>query len=94
VKLLVLTATTLTMKGNKYILTFQDGLSKYIIGVPVHQQDKETVVREFVLHIILKHGTPYVVQSGQSSNFLSEVFKNTCKLIRIKKIQSSAFHPS
>jgi len=93
VKLPVLTATTLTVKGNKYILTFQDDLSKYVIGVPIHQQDKETVVKEFVLHIILKHGTPFVVQNDQSFNFLSEVFKNTCKLLRIKKIQSTAFHP-
>jgi transposase InsO family protein len=93
VKLPVLTATTLTLKGNKYILTFQDDLSKYVTGVLLHQQDKETVVREFVLHIILKHGTPCVVQTDQRSNFLSEVFKNICKLLRIKKIQSTAFLP-
>ena len=29
-------ATTLTKKGNKYILTLQDDLSKYVIGVPIH----------------------------------------------------------
>lgn len=92
-KLPVLTATTLTVKGNKYILTFQDDLSKYGIVVPIHHQDKETVVREFVLHVILKHGTPCVLQTDQGSNFLSEVFKSTCKLLRIKKIQSTAFHP-
>jgi hypothetical protein len=63
VKLSVLTATTLTVKGNKYVLTFQDDPSKYGIGVPIHQQDKETVVREFVLHIMLKHGTPCVLQT-------------------------------
>jgi hypothetical protein len=73
VKLPVLTATTLTVKGNKYILTFQDDLSKYVVGVPIHQLDKETMVWEFVLHIILKHGTPYIVRTDQGSNFLSEV---------------------
>jgi len=93
VKLPVLTATTLTVKGNKYILAFQDDLSIYGIGVPIHQQDKETVVREFILHIILKHGTPCVLQTDQGSDFLSEVFESTCKLLRIKKIQSTAFHP-
>ena len=36
VKLPVLMATTLTKKGNKYILTLQDDLSKYVIGVPIH----------------------------------------------------------
>jgi transposase InsO family protein len=82
-----------TERGNKYILTFQDDLSKYVIAVPIRQQDAETITREFVVHVILKHGTPRTVQTDQGSNFLSEVFKNTCKLLIIRKIQSTAFHP-
>jgi len=35
-----LTATT---EGHKYILTFQDELSKYTIAVPTLQQDAETI---------------------------------------------------
>lgn len=80
-------------RGNKYILTCQDDLSRYVIAAPIPQQDAETVAREFVAHVVLKHGTPSTVQTDQGSNFLSEVFKNTCKLLRIKKIQSTAFHP-
>jgi transposase InsO family protein len=82
-----------TGMGNRYILTFQDDLSKYVIGVPIRQQDAETIAREFVLQVILRHGAPRTVQTDQGSNFLSEMFKNTCKLLRIKKIQSTAFHP-
>jgi len=33
------------------------------------------------------------VQTDQDSNFVGEVFKNTCKLLKLKKIQSTAFHP-
>ena len=29
----------------------------------------------------------------QGVNFMSEVFRNTCNLLKIKKIQSTAFHP-
>lgn len=82
-----------TQKGNKYILTFQDDLSKYVIGVPIRQQDAETVAREFATQVILKYGTPSTVLTDQGSNFLSDVFKSTCKLLRIKKIQTTAFHP-
>ena len=32
------------------------------------------------------------MQTDQGANFVSEVFKNTCKLLKIKKIQS-AFQP-
>jgi hypothetical protein len=37
-----------TMEGNKYILTFQDDLSKYVVAVPIEKQDTENVARAFV----------------------------------------------
>jgi len=49
---------TETVSGNKYILTFQDDLSKFIMAIPIPQQDAETVAREFVLNIVLKFGAP------------------------------------
>ena len=42
-----------TMQGNKYILTFQDDLSKYAVAVPIEKQDAETVARAFVEKIVL-----------------------------------------
>jgi hypothetical protein len=77
--------------GNRYILTFQDDLSKYVVATPISQQDAETVTRVFVSQVVLKYGTPSIVQTDQGANFVSEVFKNTCKLLKIKKIQSTAF---
>ena len=80
------------MAGNKYILTCQDDLSKFLVAIPIPQQDAETVAREFVLNIILKFGAPAQILTDQGSNFLSDLFKSTCKLLRIKKIQTAAFH--
>ena len=48
-----------TQGNNKYILTFQDA---------------ETVARAFVVNIVLKYGTPRILQTDQGSNFISEVF--------------------
>jgi hypothetical protein len=79
--------------GNKYILTFQDELSKFIVAIPLPQQDAETVAKAFVLNIVLKFGAPATILTDQGSNFLSNLFKNTCKLLGIKKIQTTAFHP-
>jgi hypothetical protein len=75
---------TETQKGNKYILTFQDELSKFLVAIPIQRQDAETVAREFVTHITLKLGTPNKILTDQGSNFLSEVFKNTCKMLKIR----------
>lgn len=85
--------TTETNRGNRYVLTFQDDLTKFVVAEPIPAQEAETVGREFVCSIILKFGTSEVVLTDQGSNFLSELFQNTCKLIRIKKIHTTAFHP-
>jgi len=84
---------TETMSGNKYILTFQDDLSKFIVAMPISQQDAETTAKEFVLNIVLKFGSPAQILTDQRSNFLSDLFKNTCKSLKNKKIQTAAFHP-
>ena len=75
-----------TQGNNKYILTFQDDLSKYVVAIPIGQQDTETVARAFVEKIVLNNGTPQILQTDQGANFVSEVFKNMCKILRIKKI--------
>jgi hypothetical protein len=82
-----------TNRGNNYILTFQDDLSKLVTAIPIAQQDANTVAREFVLNIILKMGTPKHMLTEQGTNFLSDLFKNTCKLLKIKKLQTTALRP-
>jgi len=84
---------SVTQGNNKYILTFQDDLSKYVIAMPITQQDAENVARTFVEKVILTYGTPRILQTDQVANFMSEVFRNTCRILGIKKIQSTAFHP-
>ena len=79
--------------NNKYILTFQDDLSKYVVAIPIHQQDAETIAKAFVEKMVLIYGTPRILQTDRGANFVSEVFRATCKILRIKKIQSTAFHP-
>lgn len=65
---------TVTSEGHKYILTFQDELSKYTITVPISQQDAETIAKAFVEEIILKFRIPQVILTDQGSNFLSASF--------------------
>jgi transposase InsO family protein len=83
----------MTQKNSKYILKFQDDLSKYVIAVPISQQDAEAVARAFVTNVVLKYDTRRILQTDQVSKFISEVFRTTCKNLKIKKIQSTAFYP-
>jgi len=82
-----------TVSGNKYILTFQDDLSKFIVAIPIPQEDAETVAKKFVLNFVLKFSAPAQILTDQGQNFLSDLLKNMCKLLKIKKIQTTAFHP-
>lgn len=81
------------LDGNKCVLTFQDELSKYTLAVPIAQQDAMTIARAFVEEVILKFGIPQMILTDQGSNFLSEIFTNVCKLLKIKKIKCSAYRP-
>jgi hypothetical protein len=73
-----------TAEGDKYVLTFQADLSKFILAIPIVQQDAMNVTRAFVEEIILKFGIPQSMLTDQGSNFMSEVFGNVCKFFKIK----------
>ena len=57
--------TGVTNKGNRYILTFQDDLTKFMAAIPVPTQDAETIAREFLQNIVLKYGIPEVILTDQ-----------------------------
>jgi len=73
---------TVTTNGNKYILTFQDNLTKLNKAIPLTNQ--EAVAKEFVTKIVFEHGMPEKILTDQGRNFTSEMFKNTCKLLKFK----------
>jgi hypothetical protein len=58
-------------EGNRFILTVQDDLSKYLIAVPLKEQTAEEVAKAFVENLVLIYGIPQVVLSdcGESSKF-------------------------
>jgi hypothetical protein len=82
-----------TVEGHRYALTFQDELSKFTLAVPIRQQDAVTVAKALVEEIILKFGIPQTILTDQGSNFMSEVFGNVCKLLKVKRIKCTAYRP-
>jgi len=84
---------TVTTQGNKYLLTFQDSLTKFSKAIPIPNQEANMISKEFVTKIILKHGVSAKILIDQGTNFLSKIFKNMCKLLKINKIQTTAYHP-
>lgn len=84
-----------TNSGNKNLLIFQDAFSKNPKALPKPDQSIKTVAQHFVKEIICKNDTSValVTDQGRTRNFLSELFTETCKLLNIKKLKTTAFHP-
>lgn len=82
-----------TVNGNVYILTFQDHFSKMVITIPLETHTAEVVAKALIDNVILIHGIPRTLLSDQGSEFMSKLFKNFCKLLRIRKIRTTAFRP-
>lgn len=79
--------------GDRYILSILDHFSRYLEMVAIPDQTSETVAAALVRRWILKYGVPDVILSDQGTNFMSELFSQVCKLLRIKRLRTSPSHP-
>jgi transposase InsO family protein len=82
-----------TQRGHKYILTFQDDLTKFSEAFPLETQSANEVAKVFVENIVLRHGVPEKLLTDQGANFMSNIFKETCRLLQISKLATCAYHP-
>lgn len=78
--------------GNRYGLVIQDDLTRYLTVVPMENQESHTVAKAFVDHFICKFGAPKELVTDNGANFVSNLMKNVCKILKIKKITTTAYH--
>lgn len=83
----------LSIHGNRYILSAQCDLTKYNIAIPLPNQESETIARALVKEIFLIYGSPRYILTDLGSNFVGQLIQDLCKLFKIKKLQTTAFHP-
>jgi len=76
----------------KYILTLQDDLTKYCAAYPIRSTTAEET-SECLIHFISLFGIPKYVLTDQGTNFTADIFKETCKFLKIKQLWSSPYHP-
>lgn len=82
-----------TSLGNQFILTMQDELTRYALAVALSATDAHTVAQAFVECFVCVYGIPKSILTDCGTNFLSDVFKQMCKLLDIEKSQTTPFHP-
>ena len=92
----------LSYDGNQYAIVFMDYCTKWpevfactkwpeVFAAP--NQTSETIAKLLVEHVIARHGVLEQLLSDRGSNFLSDLVLNICKLLDIKKINTSGYHP-
>lgn len=79
--------------GNKYLVVFTDYLTKWPEAFAVPSQDALTIAKLLVEEIICRHGAPKKLLSDRGKNFLSDLIKDITKIMGIKKLNSTAYHP-
>lgn len=82
-----------TTSGNKYVLTIQDSLTKYSLAIPLAETTAENIAKVFAENFICLFGCPESILTDQGKNFTGLVMKHLAKLFKIRKIQTTAFHP-
>ena len=83
-----------TYNNNKYILVVSEYLTKYIVAVPLPDKSTKVVANAFVNHVILKHGTMDYLTTDLGNEFESELFREMCKILKIRKLRTVAYKPS
>jgi transposase InsO family protein len=83
----------LTRRKNKYLLTFIDHITKYAEAIPFKDMSAESYARAYAAHVIARHGTGSILVTDQGRSFTSAFFKKTCKILGVKQMYSTAYHP-
>jgi hypothetical protein len=78
---------------NHYLLTFLDHLTCYPEAIPIRQITAEECSRVYATHIFARHGGVSILISDQGRNFTSSYFRVTCKILGVKQIFTTAYHP-
>ena len=82
-----------TASGNRYLLTFVDHLTNYPEAVPIKQMTVEEFARAYGTQIIARQGSGSKLITDQGRNFTTEFFWETRKILGIRQIFTTAYHP-
>ena len=81
-----------TKHGHAYILTIMDFATRYMEAVPLRRVDATTTCNA-LLEVFARFGLPSEILSDNGSNFVAGVTEKLLKMLNVKHIKCSPFHP-
>lgn len=82
-----------TNNGNRYILTIQCNLTKYVILIPIPTKEANVIAKALVDNFILIYGNFLELRTDQGTEYRNEVLDKICKLLEVKQTFSTPYHP-
>ena len=82
-----------TERGNKYVIVFQDFLTKWPMVFPAPDQKTARIARLLAEEIVPLFGVPDALLSDRGTNLLSHLMQDVCKLLGVTKLNTTAYHP-
>ncbi|GFO17205.1 gypsy retrotransposon integrase-like protein 1 [Plakobranchus ocellatus] len=80
-------------RGHRFILTVVDVATRWVEAVALKETTTE-MVAEALLTIYARLGIPKEILSDHGPQFISDLMNQVCRLMGIKHVYSSIFHPS
>ena len=81
-----------TEHGNRYLIVFQDFLTRWPFVFPAPDQKAIRIVR-LLEEIVPVIGVPDALLSDHGTNLLSHLMQDVCQLLGVTKLSTTAYHP-
>ena len=77
----------------RFLLTCIDRYTKLPEAIPLKDQTAESVAKALYANWIARFGVPEVITSDRGTNFESNLFASLSKLLGVRKIRTTSYHP-
>ena len=83
----------LTERGNRYVIVFQDFLTKWPLVYPAADQKSIRLAKLLAEEVVPTFGVPEALLSDRGANLLLHLMRDICALLGITNLNTTAYHP-
>lgn len=84
----------ITQQGNRYVIVFQDFLTKWPLVYPAPDQKSIRIAKLLAEEVVPMFGVPEALLSDRGTNLLSHLMQEVCELLGVTKLNTTAYHPA
>ena len=78
---------------NSYIFVVGDYFTRWMAAFAIHDLEAATVAQKLVDEVFCRLGIPEQLHSDQGKQFESKLIQELCKILKISKTWTTAYHP-